>query len=421
MSYLVPVDTKEILEANRAIGDRNLFLEFNKFIYEWQWDDSSNNYKLGNEKKNILKKLSGGNYPSADKTLEYQVKRNKTAIDEFKKYGNEVGKVENLETQWRLAVGVGSSGPLETGMTLHHLYGYPYIPATSVKGIARAAAYLLDEYLCGLRLRIFNNYIEKLETKEFMLHGEIEKLKEVLTYEEKNEKGKIEKRLPTEDEYKIIKDNFCQLENIRCIFGSQSSVGAITFFDGLPDKFPKLDVDVLSPHYGKYYMKDGIYREDRMQPVPSFFLTVAPNTKFVFSFYASCNPKRYKGFGLLPKNVIEMTKTWLVEGLKQLGIGGKTSSGYGYFEDPLEREGIKPPKQNFEITSKQLKKDEAIAEIISLDKKPYKVKIENIEGVFACSGLNPIGLKLNIGSKIIVSLNIEQKNKKIISCKYSRG
>ena len=38
-------------------------------------------------------------------------------------------------TNWRLVVGMGTNPTLETGIQLHHLYGFPYIPGSSVKGM----------------------------------------------------------------------------------------------------------------------------------------------------------------------------------------------------------------------------------------------------------------------------------------------
>jgi CRISPR-associated protein Cmr6 len=41
----------------------------------------------------------------------------------------------DVQTQGRLIVGLGGKGVLETGLTLHHTYGVPYIPGSSLKGL----------------------------------------------------------------------------------------------------------------------------------------------------------------------------------------------------------------------------------------------------------------------------------------------
>lgn len=43
-----------------------------------------------------------------------------------------------LENDYRLTCGLGSSSVwAETGMTLHHIYGFPFIPGSSLKGLVR--------------------------------------------------------------------------------------------------------------------------------------------------------------------------------------------------------------------------------------------------------------------------------------------
>src|SRR5262245_56883348 len=40
-----------------------------------------------------------------------------------------------VSTRSRLLIGVGNPSPLENGLTLHHTYGVPYLPATALKGV----------------------------------------------------------------------------------------------------------------------------------------------------------------------------------------------------------------------------------------------------------------------------------------------
>ena len=46
---------------------------------------------------------------------------------------------------WRMVIGLGGEHVLETSMTLHHVYGIPYIPGSAVKGMVRH--YFLSEVL----------------------------------------------------------------------------------------------------------------------------------------------------------------------------------------------------------------------------------------------------------------------------------
>src|SRR5579872_4123075 len=41
-------------------------------------------------------------------------------------------------TDWRMVVGLGGESVLETDLTLHHLYGIPFIPGSALKGLTRS-------------------------------------------------------------------------------------------------------------------------------------------------------------------------------------------------------------------------------------------------------------------------------------------
>ena len=43
-----------------------------------------------------------------------------------------------LKLNWRLIVGLGNESVYETGMTFHPIYGIPYIPGSSLKGVLRS-------------------------------------------------------------------------------------------------------------------------------------------------------------------------------------------------------------------------------------------------------------------------------------------
>jgi Uncharacterized protein predicted to be involved in DNA repair (RAMP superfamily) len=46
-----------------------------------------------------------------------------------------------LKTASRLVVGLGAGNVLETSLTLHHIFGIPYIPASALKGVARMVSF----------------------------------------------------------------------------------------------------------------------------------------------------------------------------------------------------------------------------------------------------------------------------------------
>lgn len=88
--------------------------------------------------------------------------------------------------------------------------------------------------------------------------------------------------------------------------------------------WPKLQPDVMTPHYGDYYSGKSEYPSDYLEPNPIPFLIVAQNTKFRFVIIPRTQETRKEDIELAIKS-----STW---GLSELGAGAKTSVGYGDFE-----------------------------------------------------------------------------------------
>src|SRR6266699_4290327 len=163
---------------------------------------------------------------------------------------------------WRMVMGLGGETVLETDLTLHYLYGTPYIPGSALKGLTRA-------------------YVT----------GEIEGYKS--------------------DE--IDKDN----EEIKRIFGSQEHAGTVIFFDAMPlDGKAGFVLDIMNPHYPEYYSGNKPPTNDQ-SPIPVTFLTVA-NTTFTFALAPRDASKEQHVRDL------EQVKAWLQEAVQKYGVGGKT-------------------------------------------------------------------------------------------------
>ena len=167
---------------------------------------------------------------------------------------------------WRFVVGLGGASVLETGITLHRLYGIPIIPGSALKGLARA-------------------YAETVEGKE------------------------------------------ANDPNVVAVFGKPPrgtplESGEIIFFDAIPITLPRFKLDVMTPHFPKYYQGNNP-PADWQDPNPIYFLTVQ-DTRFLFAVAA----RRAEG-----KGYINSALNWLKQGLATLGIGAKTAAGYGYFEE----------------------------------------------------------------------------------------
>ena len=185
--------------------------------------------------------------------------------------------VENrtVETSARLAIGLGAEHPLENGLTFDRVVGVPYLPATALKGLCRAASQFLDENGVDERLRYLG----------------------------------ARNSCPTSAD-------------------ERRQRGAVCFLDGYPREPPRLEVDVLTPHYKRHY--DAIARDRRGDgpvdwdsPNPVEFLTVAAGTRFLIRLLCDASVAHER------QRALEWTWKHLSEGLQLMGLGAKTAVGYG--------------------------------------------------------------------------------------------
>ncbi len=191
----------------------------------------------------------------------------------------------------RLLVGHGNASPTGVGLTLHHTWGVPVVPGSSLKGVL--AGYLRAVYgddAADARRRLFG--------------------------------------VPGED-------------------GAQAHAGEVIFHDAqwvphphesagkkLP---PFLSRDVLTVHHAGWYGGSSEWPNDYESPNPVAFLTVRPGGCFLVAL--SLAP------GMEADPQAEAFLSWtarrLDEALRHWGVGGKTAAGYGR----LVRQG------NFDIRS----------------------------------------------------------------------
>lgn len=111
-------------------------------------------------------------------------------------------------------------------------------------------------------------------------------------------------------------------ENYKIVFGTTAEAGCVVFFDAFykPDPgFNKrpLHPDVMTVHHQNYYMKDNIPPADWDDPNPVPFLSATGTYLIALAVSA--------GGELWLTSVSSILQT----ALKELGIGAKTSSGYG--------------------------------------------------------------------------------------------
>ena len=200
------------------------------------------------------------------------------------------------KTIWRLAAHLSRATAVENAsLCLHPIYGFPYLPATGLKGLAHAYAALEE----------------------------------------------------TDPEKK---------DQIGTIFGSQSAAGTVLFLDAWPEIWPEagptVEVDILNYHHREYYVSGGQSGEavsapgDWENPVPVYFLAVAPDTVFRF-----CVAKLTEQTSA---DDVCLAAEWLQKGLQVLGAGAKTAAGYGYFSEPEPYDLPPPPDPTLSDMPEQL-------------------------------------------------------------------
>jgi len=188
-------------------------------------------------------------------------------------------RIATFKTTSPMAIGLGNESVLETSIALHRTYGVPYLPGSALKGLAATYARLMGG-------------------KDWQ---------------------------PGEEAYQIV-------------FGDTSSAGYITFLDALckPDQeqieeYP-LHIDVITVHHGNYYKGPDAQKKiappaDWDSPNPVSFLCARGS----YLVALNADPKLDNRARWL-----DAVLSLLTEALLVLGIGAKTSSGYGRMKREID-------------------------------------------------------------------------------------
>lgn len=185
----------------------------------------------------------------------------------------------------RLVLGLGNDSVLETGLTLHHTYGVPYLPGAAIKGLAAHYAHQI---------------------------------------------------LGADDpRYRMPNKKQSAGEFAEVLFGGVDAAGIIEYSDGWidPDCLAGcLRQDVMTPHHGNYYMAkehdDLCPPTDFDDPTPVPFLAVANATfhiRLSSVYFSQRNLEEGRRWLQLAMQIVQAA-------LSTLGVGGKTASGYGRLE-----------------------------------------------------------------------------------------
>lgn len=245
-------------------------------------------------------------------------------------------QIKLLTTASRLIVGLGTESTLDTSITLHRPHGFPYIPASALKGLCHAVCLFALAKTLGIPPVPVERPLEALGSRPPQpldpgIHTLTVFAQAVRTERQRAHKDLKDRisSLPTFEELEQHED----IRWFRRIFGTVERAGDVIFFDGLPTESRRLiEADVLAPHFGQYYMHKGKPTEhpapsDTLSPVPTVFLVVPEQRPFHFAVGVRRNMSND------PEAVrsAELAQDWLWLALQEFGIGAKTAAGYGYF------------------------------------------------------------------------------------------
>lgn len=231
--------------------------------------------------------------------------------------------------------GLGNEHPLENGFAFLTPYGLPYLAGSGVKGVLRQAA-------------------RELASGQWGDHG-----------------WSDNKRYAIRVDGKLV-----DLSMLDALFGLESNDGdkhhvrgALCFWDAIP-QIPgdRLHVEVMTPHQSHYYQQkkdrktgDSVSPHDSGQPTPICFLTLPPQTRFVF--HVQCDLAHLKR--LAPELAENQQWQKLMEAafehaFEWLGFGAKTAVGYGAMLSEQQRQlRLKEAKEQANKQQEQAKIEQA--------------------------------------------------------------
>lgn len=250
------------------------------------------------------------------------------------------GQMFELELDWRFLTGSGNPHPIENGLTWHPTLGVPYLPASAFKGLLRA----------------------------FLTHWQ-------------GDAATLGKEL----------------------FGDTDAAGQLQFFDVLPSEPVKLLVDVMTPHYGEWYVAGGDAATALAvqnipapwhNPVPIPFLVV----QGPLTLRAMVAPLR----GVQKQSLWDELETLIVEAFSVAGAGAKTASGYGRMalarghvacaqaraQDAAEEAQVaaRLKQQQDDEAKKQQDEDDRVAKKAARDALPKAAKAQELLTVVLAKG-----------------------------------
>lgn len=291
--WLLPKDTLEALDQikfkvdNYALAQNHYFYQEKKnkklepLIYHLIPKAKDNNSKTkekpkNNQKKEIEEQLL---IPAS---MELLNKINTKNIQIAKAFFNKNYTVISYRPDVALMIGLGGESPYDSFpvMALHPIYGIPYLPASTIKGVLRSF-YIIEKF-----------------------------------------DGKEDKAMENEEFVRIFGCDAKESDGIE----RKARKGDIIILDAYPQEQSSFYYEKFTPHYSDYYKtpthggRKPPSDDGKTNPL-SFPAIRDTNFQIIFGFRKKQEESN-----------MEELKPMLLKALLYLGIGGKTAIGYGVGE-----------------------------------------------------------------------------------------
>ena len=231
-------------------------------------------------------------------------------------FGAPGDRVRELALQSRLLIGHGNPSPIDVGLTVHHTWGVPMIPGSTLKGML---AHHVDA--------IYGPADPALPPWD-----QPETEREHARYQGVTWDGRRIHRGPGDVHRALFGAPDADEDRAHLERGLAAGAqrGLVMFHDALyvpstTEGDRPFAADVLTVHQKSYYNAGGTRApNDYDAPNPVGFLSVRPGAHLLVALSG-------------PPDWTELAERLLLEALAAWGVGGKTSSGYGRLEPPAAR------------------------------------------------------------------------------------
>jgi CRISPR-associated protein Cmr6 len=243
-----------------------------------------------------------------------------------------------------LATGLGNPHPVENGFAFLPPYGVPYLAGSGVKGVLRRAAEELAVFDAESPWSLAHVWALFGFDEDSACFKDDEHAREwqnaYATWAQLlRERGDalldawldaIRNQLPPESRALAPAEFIEALPKSQPLRRAIHWQGLLAVQDAFPDAKATMAVDILNPHHKSYYEGNGA-PHDAENPVPVFFLTVAPGARFAFAARAVRGRdaiwETIGDWKALLDAAFDHARDWL-------GFGAKTVVGYGAMAEP---------------------------------------------------------------------------------------